>query len=161
MATPNIHIGIIAGKLNGVIPAYRIDVDPRAGALGVFALEGMGDAAGIFDHLEAALDVAAGVGDHLAMLGGEEEGEILHVLFDQLLELEHHSGAALRVGRDPAGKRLAGGGDGPLEIGAAAETHPGLDAPIVGVEDVALALAGRIGAAADEMIDVTHGVVLE
>ena len=65
MATPNIHIGIMAGKLNGVMPAtdaqrlaHRIDVDARPGAFGVFALQRVRDAAGELDHFEAALDVA-------------------------------------------------------------------------------------------------------
>ena len=76
MATPNIHIGIIAGKLNGVMPgadaerlAHRIDVDAGAGALGIFALQRVRDAAGELDHFEPALDVALGVGDDLAVLG--------------------------------------------------------------------------------------------
>ena len=52
--------------------AHRIDVDAGAGAFGVFALQQMRDAAGELDHFQAALDVAFGVGDHLAMLGGEQ-----------------------------------------------------------------------------------------
>ena len=65
MAMPNIHIGIMAGKLNGRDAghdaqrlAHGIDVDAGAGALGVFALQRVRDAAGELDHLQAALDVA-------------------------------------------------------------------------------------------------------
>ena len=65
IAMPNIHIGIIAGKLNGVMPAtdaerlaHRIDVDAGAGAEGIFALQRLRDSAGIFDHFEPALNVA-------------------------------------------------------------------------------------------------------
>ena len=112
---------------------------PGPGALGIFALQRVRDAAGELDHLEAALDVALGVGDDLAVLGGEQEGEIVHVGLDQRLELEHHPGAALRVGRGPGGQGLAGGGDRALEVGGGAEAHPRLDAAIVGVEHVALA----------------------
>ena len=103
MATPNIHIGIIAGKVerrdagdDAQRLAHRIDVDAGPGALGVFALEQMRDAAGEFDDFEAALDVALGIGDDLAVLGRQQLRQLVHVLFDQRLELEHDAGAALR-----------------------------------------------------------------
>src|SRR3546814_8993497 len=79
--------------------AHRIDVDAGACALGIFALQQMGDAAGEFDDFQAALDVALRVGQHLAMFGGEQQGQFVHILFDQLLEAEHDAGAALGVGR--------------------------------------------------------------
>ena len=81
-AGPDFHIGIIAGKLNGVMPAttpkrlaHGIHVDARAGVLGELALEQMRDADGELDHFEAALDVAARVGDGLAVLAGQQLGE--------------------------------------------------------------------------------------
>jgi hypothetical protein len=125
--------------------------------LRIFALQRVRDAAGIFDHFEAALDVAAGVGDDLAVLGGEQQGELLDVAFDQLLEFEHDPGATLRIGRGPGRKGVARGGDCLLEVGGGAEAHPGLDAAIVRVEHVALPLAGRMNRARDEMVDITHG----
>ena len=57
--------------------AQRIEVDAGAGAFGVFALQQMRDAAGELDHLEAALDVALGVGEGLAVLGGQQPGEVV------------------------------------------------------------------------------------
>ena len=79
IAGANFHIGIIAGKLNGVMPAttpsgwrMRIEVDAGAGAFGVFALQQMRNAAGELDHFEAALDVALGVGEGLAVLGRQK-----------------------------------------------------------------------------------------
>ena len=77
--------------------------------------------------------------------------------FDQRLEVEHHPGAALRVGRGPGRAGVARGGDRALEVGGGAEADPRLDAAIVGVEHVALPLARRDSRAADEMVDVTHG----
>src|SRR3546814_19189679 len=56
--------------------AHRIDVDAGACALGIFALQQMGDAAGEFDDFQAALDVALRVGQHLAMFGGEQQGPL-------------------------------------------------------------------------------------
>ena len=138
--------------------AHRIDVDAGPGADGIFALQRMRDAAGEFDHLEPALDVALGVGDDLAVLGREQLGELVHVRFDQLLELEHDAGAALRVGRRPAGLGGIGGVDRLLQVGGGAEADPGLDRALVGVEDVRFAVAGGIARAADEMVDFTqHG----
>ena len=55
--------------------AHRIKIDAGAGALGVFALQQMRDAAGEFDHFEAALDVAFGVGNGLAVFGRQQLGE--------------------------------------------------------------------------------------
>ena len=59
--------------------AHRVDVDAGAGAVGVLALQQMRDAAGELDHLEAALDVALGVGDGLAVLAREAVGELVVV----------------------------------------------------------------------------------
>ena len=59
--------------------AHRIDVDAGAGAVGVFALHQMGDAEREFDHFDAALDVALGVGDRLAVLAGQNVGEFVVV----------------------------------------------------------------------------------
>ena len=75
IAFANIHIGTIAGKLNGVMPAttpsgWRIeyDVDPGRHLLGEPALQQVRDAAGELDVLDAALDLAGRVGEHLAVL---------------------------------------------------------------------------------------------
>ena len=60
-ATGNIHIGTMAGKLNGVMPAttpsgWRSEwlSTPRADILGELALQQLRDAAGELDDLEAA-----------------------------------------------------------------------------------------------------------
>ena len=88
--------------------AHRIDVDARAGAVGIFALHQMRRAERELDHLDAALDVALGVGDRLAVLAGENVGEFVIVAGDEVEELHQHAGAALRVGGGPG--RLRGGG---------------------------------------------------
>ncbi len=60
--------------------AQRVHVDAGAGALGVLALDQVRDADGELDDLDAALDVALGVGDGLAVLDGEQFGELVDVL---------------------------------------------------------------------------------
>jgi len=57
----------------------------------------MRNAAGEFDHLEPALDVALGVGNGLAVLAGQKLGEFVIVALRQFEELHHHAGAALRI----------------------------------------------------------------
>ena len=51
--------------------AHRIHVDAGAGAIGVVTLQQMRNAAGEFDDLDAALQVAQRVGNGLAMLHGD------------------------------------------------------------------------------------------
>ena len=70
IAIGNIHIGTMAGKLNGVMPATtptgcRIEYDVDAGrhVLREAALEQVRDAAGELDDLEAAGDLAGGVAE--------------------------------------------------------------------------------------------------
>ena len=48
--------------------AQRVHVDARAGALAVFALEQMRDANAELDHLDTPLNIAAGIGQRLAVL---------------------------------------------------------------------------------------------
>ena len=57
--------------------AQRIEIDAGAGAVAELALHQVRDAAGELDHLEPALDVALGVGEGLAVLGGEQPGEVV------------------------------------------------------------------------------------
>ena len=74
-AIGNIHIGTIAGKLNGVMPAttpsgWRSECEstPVGDLLGRLALEQVRRAARELDDLEAALHLAARVVDGLAVL---------------------------------------------------------------------------------------------
>ena len=137
--------------------AHRIDVDPGARAMGIFSLERMGDATRELDHLEPTLDVALRVGDDLAMFGGQQLGELLHVSLEQHLEVEHDARAPLRVGRCPAGERRIGRIDRALEVGRGAEPDACLDLAAVGIEHVALSLARGEARAVDEMVDSAHG----
>ena len=91
----------------------------------------MRNAAGEFDDFEAALDVALGVGNGLAVLARQQVGELVVVALDQFEELHHHAGAALRIGGGP----LDLGGLGVLDRGA----HFGLRGQL----DLGLDLAGH------------------
>ena len=83
IATGNIHIGTIAGKLNGVMPATTperlaegVGVDVGRDLVGVVTLEQARDAAGELDDLEPALHLAQRVGEHLAVLVGDQLGDL-------------------------------------------------------------------------------------
>ena len=82
-----------------------VHVDAGGRLLAVAALEQVGDAAGELDDLEAAGDLADGVGVHLAVLGGDDRGELVLAAVEQLAEGEHH----LRTPRERGGAPAAGG----------------------------------------------------
>ena len=82
-ASGYIHIGTIAGKLNGVMPTatpsgWRSECEstPVADLLGRLALEQVRGAAGELDDLEPALDLPARVVERLAVLGGDHAGQV-------------------------------------------------------------------------------------
>ena len=76
---------------------------------------------------------------HLAVLARQHMGELVHVLFDERLEIEQHAGAALRIDARPFGKRLECGFDGLAHFGAGAERDFRLHFAGRGIEDVAKA----------------------
>jgi hypothetical protein len=120
MAGANIHIGIMAGKLNGVIPP----VTPR----GCFIA--------VLDHLQPALHVALGVGKGLAVLGAQRLGQLVHVAVEQLHERHHHPRPALRVGRPPGGLGLRRDFHGTAELLGRGQRAFRLHLAGGGVEDI-------------------------
>ena len=72
------------------------------------------------------------------MLARQHVRERVHIRFDEALEFEHYTRAALRVGRRPAGLRRPRRGDDAIEQGRIAERDLRLHAAIIGVEHVAL-----------------------
>ncbi len=84
IATGCIHIGTMIGKLNGVMPATtpsgsrkeKTSTPPETWSE-YSPLSSVRDAARELDDLEAALHLAEGVGDDLAVLVGDHLGELL------------------------------------------------------------------------------------
>ena len=87
------------------------DVDVGGGVFGHAAFEQVGDAAGEFDDFLAAADFAEGVGDDLAVLGGDDFGEFALAGIEQFPESEDHLGALGEGGVAPGGERGGGGVD--------------------------------------------------
>src|SRR6476660_10246122 len=120
----------------------------------------MRDAAGELDHFEAALDVAFGIRNRLAVLGGEELGEAVELSMQQLQKLEHHARAPLRIGGGPAALGCIGVGDYVADLAPARERDLGLDLSGIRIEHVAEPARGSLDLlAADKMADLTHGVI--
>ena len=113
----------------------RVDVDAGRDVLGVGALGQVPEPARELDDLHAAGDLAERVGEHLAVLGGEDLGELALAGVEQLAEREHHRLALGDRGVAPAdprsGCRVDGGGD----IRCRCEPHLLLDRAERGVVD--------------------------
>ena len=76
----------------------------------------MRDPAGELDHLEPSRDLAHRVGEHLAVLGRQQPGEVLAMLVEELADPEVDLGLARERGRAPGGERRLGGGDGAVDL---------------------------------------------
>jgi hypothetical protein len=103
----------------------------RNDARSTLALQQLRDAAGELDHLQAARDRALGVGQRLAVLGGDEPGQLVRVRLQQRLEREHDPGAANGRRRLPVGLSRPG------------RSHRAIDLARVGQRHLADALAER------------------
>ena len=140
--------------------AHGIKIDARTGAVAVFALEQVRNAAGEFDDFEAALDVALGVGKRLAVLGGQEPRQRVEFLLGQFEEFHHHPRAPLRVGRRPAGCAASATAMACSTSECLASATLACTSPVLGLKtspnrpDRALHLF-----AADEVADLAHGLV--
>ena len=104
IATGNIHSGTIDGKLNGVIPTHtptgcRLVSQSTLGARFSkrLAHQQAGNAAGEFDHLDAALHLGAGFGECFAVFARHQRG--------QLLEMAHAAIAGSETSPEPARPR--------------------------------------------------------
>ena len=138
--------------------AQRIEVDAGAGARAELALEQVRDAAGELDHFEAALEVALGVGERLAVLAGEKFCERLELLLNQLQKLEQHARPPLRIGGGPRRLRRLRIGDCLRDFRRRGEGDLGLHLAGVRIEYVAEAPGDALHLfAADEVADLAHG----
>ncbi|CDY79544.1 hypothetical protein BGLT_02326 [Caballeronia glathei] len=127
-------------------------VDAPADLVGEIGLEQIRNAAGKFDDLDAAHHFALGVAEHLAVLAGDELGQLVVVLVEQLLELEHHAGALERRGFAPGGECGFRGGDGRIDFRDARERHARRNRAGGRVEHVAETVARAVHPpSADEM----------
>src|SRR5690606_10734356 len=137
--------------------ADRGDVDPGGDLGGQLALQLHADAAGQFDDLHAPGDLAEGVGVHLAVLGGDQLGDLVAVRVEQLAVLEQDRRAPGQRGGAPGGEGVLGGGDGGVDLVGGRERDLLLLDARGRVPDGAETAGGALdGLAADEMADGLH-----
>jgi hypothetical protein len=156
------HEGKVEGRDAGRDPerhALAPVVDAAADAVRMLALEQLRDAAGEFDDFKTALHLAQRVGQGLAVLGGEQAGDVVRVAFDEFAELEHDAGAPLRRRRAPVARRGRRRHHRALDVGTGGQHHLACDAPLGRIEDIAAtgSVAG-IGLAVDPVADEVGGV---
>ena len=158
-AGPAFHSGIIAGKLNGVMPAttpsgwrseYTSMPVPAPSVYSPLSRCGMPTANSItsmprwMSPLESATV--------LPCSSDSSFGQFVDVLVDQVDELHHHPGPALRIPGGPLLLRLGRAGDRGVDVGGRGHRHLGLYLPGVGVHHVGGARRLSGGAlAVDEM----------
>ena len=158
--------------------ADLVDVDPARDLLGEAALEQARDAARELEVLETPGDLAQGVRGDLAVLRGQQRGDVRPVRLDQVPDPEHDVGALGERGRPPGREGRLGRRDGRVDVRARREvdvlrqttggrvvdrTFPargaGHDPPADPVADPAG--LGRIGAAGVGRFDLCHGLDLD
>jgi hypothetical protein len=134
-------------------------VDAAADAVRMLALEQLRDAAGEFDDLQPALHFAQRIGQGLAVLGGDQRGDVPGVLLHQIAEGEHHPGAALRRRRAPFDKCSLRRCHGAIDVGAFGQRHRARDAAMRRGEHLAATgAAPGVCLAADPVDDEIGGI---
>src|SRR3546814_20650695 len=84
-------------------------VEAGAELFGKLAFQHLRDTASELDDLEAADQLALGVGEHLAMLGGDHRRQTVEIALDEVAEAEERAGADMRRGRRPDRKGVERG----------------------------------------------------
>jgi hypothetical protein len=139
----------------------RVDIDGGRGLFGVPTLEQVGHATGELDVLEAAANLALGVGEHLAVLGGDERRDLLAVPVDEFAQVEEHLGPLGQRSGAPAEICLLGARHRRVNVGCGGQVHEGRLLAEGRVEDRALAARrARHDPTADPMADPLHGCLL-
>ena len=105
--------------------AERVGVHVGGHLLGKLALEQGRDARGEFDHLQAADHFALGVGEHLAVLVGDQPGQLVQVAFDEVTQGEHDPGPADERHVPPLVEGLRRRRDRGVDVGRGRPARPG------------------------------------
>lgn len=164
IAGPAFQSGIMAGEVerrdarnNAERLAHGIGVDAGTGIVGELALEHVRRTEADFHHFEAALDVAPGIRNGLAVFTGEQLGQAVIFGFDQLNELAQNAHAALRIGRSPGWLCSLGVFNSRTHFFLGGQSNLALHRAIERLENVGRAATfARHMLAANKMSDITH-----
>ena len=127
--------------------------------IGEVPFEQLRDATSELNNIDAAHHFALGVGEHLAVLGGDHRGEFVAVLVEQTEELVHDARAADRRRVGPAVEGLLRDDDRGVHVGGRAQVQLARHRAGGRVVDGLRARLGMDDAfAPDEMTDRRGGV---
>jgi hypothetical protein len=166
MATGNIHMGTMTGKLKGVMPdterlAEAEAVDAGRDLVGVLALQQARDAAGELHDLEAALHLASRVREHLPVLAGDGCGKLVLPAVHDLAEGEEHAGTPRDRDVAPLLERRRGGRHRAVDVAGLGQHDLGLLLTGGGVEHGRRAGRAPLGLrAVDPVLDGPHVALL-
>ena len=136
--------GDAGGDAQALKLAPRVDVG--ADVFAVLAFEQLRRVRGVFDVFNAALQLAHGVAQHFAVLGGDQRANFVGVVFQQNFELAHDAGAFERRRGAPSGVGRLGAGNGEFHGELVSQQNALFGQAGGGVEHVL-----RAGAAVDEL----------
>ena len=122
------HRGEVERRDAGAYPqglAHGIHIDTRCHVVGERALQQMGNAAGELDDFEPPGNGTHGIGVHLAVLGGDDACQGVHVVVQESLELEHDAGPSERRGGGPFRKGFRRGGNRRVDVRRRGQGHAG------------------------------------
>jgi hypothetical protein len=122
----------------------------------VFALEQFGRVAGVLHVFDAALQFAQAVGQHLAVLVGDEFANGVGIGFQQLFQLAHHPCAFQWWGVAPGWEGCFGAGNGRLHGGHIGQLHVQAGCPCGWVVNRLGAGAAVDALAVDQVSDGCH-----
>jgi hypothetical protein len=117
----------------------------------------VGDAAGKFDHLDAAPHVAAGLVERLAVFPRHEPGEFVEMLLEQVAVAEEDRRPLRRRHRAPGGERGPRRLHGGIDVGRGAEGHPRDHLAGGRIENVAMLFGGDDRLTGDQVRSVHRG----
>ena len=138
---------------------HREHVDAGRGLGRVRSLQQVRDAAGELDVLEAAGHLTLGVGQHLAVLAGDDRGQVVAVGVEQLAQAEERGGASAERRRAPRRRGLDRDLHGVVDLGGRRQRHLGRLHAARRVEDGARASRGAgFDPTVDPVPDGVHGV---
>ncbi|MDI2022947.1 hypothetical protein PJL18_03491 [Paenarthrobacter nicotinovorans] len=92
------------------------NIDARGDLVRVVTLEQLRNATSELDDLQATADLALGVREDLAVLGGDQLSEFVHVGGHELTELEQHGGALGQGNVTPGLRGLLRGGNRCVQV---------------------------------------------
>ena len=115
--------------------ANLVDIDAGRDLLAEATLEQLRHATGELDVLQPARDLAQGIARDLAMLGGQQRGQVLAMGLDQVPDPEQDLGPLRERRCAPGRERRCGRGDGSIDIVDRGEVDPTDDLPGRRIED--------------------------